>query len=262
MTGSDWEAESAVFPSSLSPAAPFMALYAYCLSDELSGEMLKDLAGVSGMRPRPLLCSGISVVVSDFEGERVAIERENVFGHERVVRRVLERVTPLPFRFGTLVEPDKLADYVKANHAALLKGLERVRDSVEMSVKIIWDTKDVGCGAKGPEVTAGEAERQAKGSGAAYLAARRLEILGDADRKERAEEVSAWLIERLGDAFIDKNVEVRPSEALFVRAAFLVSRSLLDEYRARLLQAKKERASLRFLTSGPWPPYSFSYINP
>jgi hypothetical protein len=242
-----------------------MSLYAYCLSDDVTTSMVEDVAGVAGMRPRLLPCGEISAVVSDFEGERVGVEREHVFAHERVIQRVLQHVTPLPFRFGTLATGERLEGYVEANRAALIKGLDRVRDAVEMSVKIIWNAEDALRPEPKPVEQGGavaEDEPQALGKGAAYLAARRREILGDELLKVRAEELAAWLDERVAEAAIDHEVRVNPGESLVVRAAFLVGRARLHDYQEKVEKARHERADLRFLTSGPWPPYSFSNINP
>lgn len=242
-----------------------MTLYAYCLSDELEGRVPEDLVGVGGGRPRLQEHQGIQAVVSEFEGERVTLLRENVFAHERVVQSVLRSVTPLPFRFGTLVTAKGLEKYVEANRARLIKSLERVRGSVEMSVKIIWDAESpASAGGLEAESDGGEREagRPGVGKGAAYLAARRREILGDELLKERADEIAGWLAERVCAAACEREIEVRPNESLVVRAAFLVRREHLSDYQARVEEARKERAHLRFLTSGPWPPYSFSNINP
>lgn len=241
-----------------------MSLYAYCLSDEVTGSMLEGVAGVAGAVPRLLQCGAIAAAVSDFAGERVAVERENVFAHERVVQRVLKHVTPLPFRFGTLVTTEKLAGYVEANQEALIKSLEGVRGCVEMSVKIIWD-KDLVRRTGLKAETAGSAledGQPASGKGAAFLLAKRREILGDEMLKGRAEELAAWLKLRAGASARDANLQVLASESLVVRAAFLVERTRLQDYQQRVEEAKAERTSLRFLTSGPWPPYSFSNIKP
>jgi hypothetical protein len=45
-----------------------------------------------------------------------------------------------------------------------------------------------------------------------------------------------------------------------VRAAHLVERERVVAYRERLRSLGAERVGLRFLTSGPWPPYSFSDV--
>jgi hypothetical protein len=240
-----------------------MTLYAYCLSDEVAGDMLGDVAGVVEGKPRLLACGEIFVVVSDYEGERVTVEREQVFAHERVIRRVLQQVTPLPFRFGTLAGAEKLEKYVETNRDALMKSLERVRGCVEMSVKIIWDADKLRSESSGASRLEGaEDERPVLGKGASYLEARRREILGDALLKERADEMAAWLRECVVDVVLEHEMEVRPNESLVVRAAFLVERARVGDYQTRVEEARALRSGLRFLTSGPWPPYSFSTINP
>ena len=243
----------------------FMALYAYCLSDELSCATFRgSVAGVGGAGPRLLPSGEIAAVVSDFDGERVSVERAHVFAHERVVHSVLQHVTPLPFRFGTLLSAERLQSYIEANRDGLKKALEHVRGSVEMSVKIIWNAEEIKREGDAFE-TAGEADREPQavvGEGARYLAARRREILGDEHLKGRAEELAAWLEERVGEFAADSEMSLRPNEQLVLRAAFLVGRPGLSGYQQRVEEARRERPDLRFLTSGPWPPYSFSNIKP
>lgn len=233
-----------------------MNLYAYCLSDHVTAAALGDVAGVCGERPRLLACHDVQAVVSDFAGERVTVEREHVFAHERVIRRVLQQATPLPFRFGTLATQERLLAYVEESRAVLMKNLERVRGSVEMSVKIIWDATETR------EEVAGGAIEKSEGKGTAYLSALRREIQGEAQLKERAEELAAWLKKRVGDVASEHDLSLNPFESLVIRAAFLIRREQLAEYKRRVECARHERSRLRFLTSGPWPPYSFSNIKP
>jgi hypothetical protein len=100
----------------------------------------------------------------------------------------------------------------------------------------------------------------AVGRGTAFLLSKRREILGDEALRRRAEEVAAWLASRVSGLVRESSARVSPSEALFVRAAHLVERARLEEYRARVRELTAERADLHFLSSGPWPPYSFSEI--
>lgn len=243
-----------------------MNFYAYCLGDEVTGEMIESVAGVGGAgAPSLIQYGGIAAVVSPFEGESVPVTRENVFAHERVIGHVLAHTTPLPFRFGTVVSAERLESYVNSQRARLQAQLERVRGCVEMSVKVIWAISAVKREAMGGS----DAERAAPfdesgsmpGRGAAFLMAKRREILGDEALKARAEAVAAWLAGNLGDTARETEADVRPVEALVVRAAHLVERARLEEYQERLAASRRERADLHFLTSGPWPPYSFSQTN-
>jgi hypothetical protein len=239
-----------------------LSLYAYCLGDELSAGAVEGVSGVGGARVRVLSLGRIAAVVSDLEDEGLTVTRENVTAHNRVNARVLARVTPLPFRFGTRVAEAELAGYVAANEAALLASLARVRGCVEMGVKIRAGEKAKVKGQKtkeGDEAAAGE-EAARVGRGTAFLLAKRREILGDEALMVRAEELAAWLADRLSDLVRETDARLSPSESLVVRAAHLVGRERVAEYQERVRAMGGERGGLQFLTSGPWPPYSFSRI--
>jgi hypothetical protein len=239
-----------------------MLLYAYCLSDAVTPSVLEGLKGIGGVKPRLLRCGEIYAVVCDFDGDTVSVTRENVFAHERVIERVLATATPLPFRFSTLVSAGRLEAFVNENLDTLRERLRHVRDAVEMSVKILWDVAGQRSASAHLFAAVPESESGNAGRGAAYLQARRREILGDELLQKRAEELAAWLAHGPGGAAKDSIVRVGPTESLVIRAAFLVRRSDVSDYQERLEAARRERPGLRFLTSGPWPPYSFCNIKP
>jgi len=244
-----------------------MSLYVYCLSDESDAAAFEGLAGVGGAAVRVLSLGRVAAVVSEFEDESVAVTGENVRAHNRVNSQLLAALTPLPFRFGTRAAASRLAEYVASNEEALVASLARVRGCVEMGVKI----RDALEKAKGKrqkakdesEETAGEDALGGSargGSGTAFLLAKRREILGDESARLRAEELAAWLASGVAGAARESAVRVNPSDAIVVRAAHLVERARVEEYRGRVRSLSEERRGLQFLTSGPWPPYSFSDI--
>jgi hypothetical protein len=232
-------------------------LYLYCLSDEATARVLLGVAGVGGVAPRLVDYDGLSAVVSEFAEASVAVTRENVLAHERVLSRVLAATTPLPFRFGTVAGAQRLESFINAQRTSVLAALVRVRGAVEMSVKIIRPDEE-------EERTAPASETQGEdaGVGTRFLLTKRREILSAERLKEGAETLSAWLATMLKDVVKDSFVELRPAESLFVSASHLVAREKVENYRARLEAARRERPDLRFLTSGPWPPYSFSNLFP
>lgn len=236
----------------------FMLLYAYCLSDEAGGAgAAAAVTGVGGVSPRLLECGDLWVVVSELQGVQPTVTRENVLAHERVVRRVLAEATPLPFRFGTVAGEEQLRAYVDSRRDRLKAQLDRVRGCVEMSVKVIWDPSAVR-----DEAAAGPAPSPpAAGSGTAFLEAKRREVSGDEALGRRAREVEARLAEGLAEAVRESRVELRHAQALMLSAAHLVERARLADYRARLDRTRKGLGALRFLTSGPWPPYSFTNVD-
>jgi hypothetical protein len=253
-----------------------MSLYVYCICDEPESEAFEGAVGLFGAAVRVLRFGRVAAVVGDSDDARVAATGANVSAHNRVCSHTLAVATPLPARFGTLTTAARLADYVAANEAALVASLARVRGCVEMGVKI----RDGSTDAKGErrktkegieesgggDTTASLADDRARndaaraGSGTAFLLAKRREILGDESSKLRAEELAAWLDQAVSGFVRETAVRLRPSEALAVRAAHLVERGRVAEYKERVHALGDERPALQFLTSGPWPPYSFSEI--
>jgi len=233
-----------------------MKLYAYCVVTSGAVEQLQ-ITGISEHEVYSLPSGTLGAVVSDFESDAVPITKDNVLTHQRVVTSVLEQTTPLPFRFGTLVSEPQLISYLEARKSALLKNLELVDGCVEMSIKVIWQN---------PPTAQSSAENQAEttpgeGAGAAFLRSKSQEISGNNELRERANSVSSWLKGYVVPEVRDSRFEVNPSQRLVLAAACLVERSGLNSYRTALNRARQKRPDLHFLTSGPWPPYTFANID-
>jgi Gas vesicle synthesis protein GvpL/GvpF len=234
-----------------------MSLYVYCLSDELTEAGLAGARGLNGEPARLSEHAGLKAVVSAFGEAPAPVTREHVLAHNRVNAQVLAVATPLPFRFGTLTTAERLASYIEERGADLRAALADVRGCVEMSVKLMWDA-GAGPPAESPADAGGDSPAHA---GTAFLLAKRRELLGEEDARRRAEELAAWLGRRTSDLARASDARVRPADSLVVRAAHLVAREQVAEYRDRLRALRAERPDLRFLTSGPWPPYSFTKLN-
>ena len=225
-----------------------MKLYAYCLVEDLDA-FDATTRGISGAAVRLLAVDEFAVLVSDFNSETVTVTRENALDHAAVVRSVLDRTNPLPFRFGTLVTEQQLKSFISARKAGLQTRFAHVRGCVEMSVKIIREVTNVSAPAP-DEIT----------SGTSFLEEKRKELMGSELNATEATDISTWLHEQVRGLIRDEQVVVRPSEKLVVAAAHLVERDKIPQYKENVAQARKSRPELHFLLSGPWPPYSFANI--
>jgi len=266
-----------------------MKFYVYCLSDELGGASIEGLTGVGGAHvcllsvgggaPASASVAGVAAVLSEFEGERVAVTRENLLAHNRVNAHVLARVTPLPFRFGTLADEARLSAYVAENKASLAEALARVRGCVEMGVKVrlgegakvrteesavnVEEVNGDSTGASQETDASHEARTSESvgaagvGRGTAFLLAKRREILGGEASKARAEEMAARVAECVEGLARASDVRLSPEGPIVLRASHLVARADVAEYRARARELGARLAGVQLLASGPWPPYSF-----
>jgi hypothetical protein len=230
-----------------------MKIYPYCL---VSSRVLLP-ASIPGLDGRPILqqdIGGLTVILSESDAEKVALTRENVLRHDAVVRSVLEHETPLPFRFGHLVTLEQLTSYIESKSESLQARLQQLRGRVEMSVKIIWNRESKLTNSN-PE---SETVPGNTGKGVAFLMSKRAEMQEEEALSLGAEAVAAWLKSEISGFVCEERVVLRPTEKLVLSASFLVDASKLEVYKKRTALIKSGRPELHFLTSGPWPPYSFS----
>lgn len=237
-----------------------MKCYAYCVVESMPNRDLSSVArGLNNRELQTVSIGQLTAVISDFDGDSVPITRANVLGHERAIRSLHDETqTPIPFRFGTLTSRDQLQNFLRSRERALREKLQVVRACVEMSVKIIWQP--------GPRLEhhtgySSSGSHLAPGVGAAFLTAKREEILGTQKENEDAREIGVWLSARIAPVVRQQQVSLRPHEKLVLSAAHLVEYAVLQEYRQVLTELRADRPQLHFLASGPWPPYTFANID-
>jgi hypothetical protein len=131
--------------------------------------------------------------------------------------------------------------------------LETVKDCVEMSIKVIWQ--------KAFENDESPTTKESLGVGTAFLVAKRQELFGDERLVRKSQEIADWLSGRIKNLVKQENVSVHPKQKLVLSGGYLVERGIQAQFRARVEDLAVERTELHFLTSGPWPPYTFANID-
>lgn len=236
-----------------------MRLYAYCLTDKLAPPSPPELTGIGGQKIFLVPIGSVSAVVSEFEGDELPLTVENIRVHEQVIESVLGRATLLPFRFGTLVSEQKLAQYCERHQSAIESALARVRGCVEMNIKVIAPVPSQapeggGSSAEGEE----KAEARGTGPGARFLLERADELKQEEWGRKRAEAIASTIDRKLQGSIRETRVSHRFGRQIFLALAHLVEREQLEHYQAMVRELRSEERELHFLTSGPWPPYTFT----
>jgi hypothetical protein len=228
-----------------------MRLYVYCLTEGIK-RLDKTPRGVSGAPVQIVeFDEDLSALVSVCRSDAFQVTRKNALAHHEVVRSITEQTTPLPARFGTVVTIEQLRNYVSTHHQAIKAKLAHVRGGIEMTVRMIQSI----AGAETSELS------KNVGPGTAFLLEKRREILRDEAGAAQKGHLSAWLRENLGELIKDEKISVTASETVVLaRADHLIERVDVQEYRTKMAKATQERPDIRFMVSGPWPPYSFANI--
>lgn len=221
-----------------------MGLYLYCVAPPDHPEPAA-VAGIDGAPVHALDTAALRTWVSPFDAPPTA-SLEHVRAHNAVVEAATEVSTPLPMRFGQWFESEaELRAVLEERNERLTRGLERVRGAVEFGVRVL----DPG---------ATEEERAPdRSSGRAYMEglARREEV-AEASRR-RGAQVAAALRTSLGELVRDQRVRPGGRDGL-VAIVHLVARHDTGGYSTAVDTFAHRQPDLRFVRSGPWPPYGFA----
>lgn len=173
---------------------------------------------------------------------------EGIRQHNAVVEAAItEQITPLPIRFGQWFESEQrlreqLAD-LKTLHQ---QKLQTFRGALEFGLRIV-DPRVPAQPLTEPAVHAGGRE---------YLLAlreRQNPRLGPL-----AEDVAAEIAKQFGGIVRDGKVEPLRTQHGVISAAHLVPREQFAAWHRAVDALRQQFPELRFLASGPWPPYSFA----
>ncbi len=225
-----------------------MGLYLYCLVPP-GTEPPADLRGLEDAPVLGRSAGGLTCWVSPIPAVPDAT-LERIRRHDHVVEAALAAdISPVPLRWGQWVEGDAaLTAALIERQVAYREALERVAGAVEFGVRVL----DPGR-APPPAPVAGGA-----GAGTAYMQALAARAAAERAVDARGQEIAARLRAVLGAIIRQERIEALPTRHGVVSLAHLVGRRAEGEYRAGVERVRRERPELRFLVTGPWPPYSFA----
>jgi hypothetical protein len=225
-----------------------LGLYVYCIVPADHRPAAK-LLGVDGTAVEYRVAGRIGVWVSEFSA-RPEPSIERVRDHNRVVEAAVSaQVTPVPVRFGQwLVSGEALQAHIAERAEWYVSTLDRFAGCLEFGIRVLDPDQQ---SARNLPTPAGTTGRQ-------YMAALREQYRA----RESAEPALAELRERIHERFasIARAEQFETPETTHGKTAVvhLVEHANFDAYRAAVQKLRAEFTSLRFLSSGPWPPYSFA----
>lgn len=225
------------------------SLYVYAIVDQPDRDLpaVRGIADavISGMRGGDLMA-----IISEISEVTVPLNRDNLLAHERVIEALMHTHAVLPARFGTTTERvEQIQKTLETNGANYRANLDRVRDRVEIALRVGWEPE--------PEQPDERPQVGAAIDGRSYMQALLARSQHSQRRRNEAEELAANLTGMLTD-LADASVEqVLPTPRLLLKAAYLVRRANVPEIRHRIDALRADYPALTFLATGPWPAYSF-----
>lgn len=230
--------------------------YVYCLVGDM--ESTSSLPpGLGGMKVYQVSAGRVTALVSDVDPGSVIDTTQNALTHHEVVQTALRLASSvIPCRFGTVLHDEgKIMSLLKTCSTQLDARLARVRDKVEMSVSVIVDGITTPAIGRWETNEAGEhlpvGERYLSAKRAQYEVARAVKEQAECLRRELNEVTTPlWTEVKVQRRFID--------DGLLLNLYYLVDREKLSTFYHVYQQFTKRWPGIKFLYTGPWPPYSFT----
>jgi hypothetical protein len=175
---------------------------------------------------------------------------DSIRAHNAVIEAAMTAdVTPVPFRFG---------QFLGARAAVLERAAERAGEW-RRQLADFAGREEHGVRVVDPALTSAARDVHADASsGRAYLQALARAAGAERARAARAHDIADDLRSRLGGLIAQQRVEPLASAHGLASIAHLVRHADAASYRTALDAATAAHPELRFLASGPWPPYSFA----
>lgn len=238
--------------------ASSMNIYIYGIIDS-SDELGESIHGLDGSEIYNIPYRDIGVAVSDLDGKMRDITQGRAVEHGRVVERLMTNCTVLPVKFCTVLAiREDVLSMMKDNYGDFKRDLERLRNKVEFGVKVIWSGEAIR-----ERVAITHSGGNAKVNGLADSPAKRFltkaysSYKTDRELEEKAERYVAALDHLLSQVAVEKKLERLKTDNLLLNAVYLVDRNRQNDFKEAFENTKRIYGNLKYLFSGPWPPYSF-----
>lgn len=188
---------------------------------------LKDKAkfGFAGLREKPLMTVphlNVAAVVSNYPVLKPLVNETETMQHAEIVKKIAEKATLIPMAFGNVFEDEATLKMVLGKaYNSIRACLELIKGKIELGVKVVKQNSSEGEDYNGLST----------------------EILNSLNK--------VCVKASKGDNFSDR---------LLLNYSFLVEKAKLPAFSNAVAKLEKQHSKLKFIYTGPWPPYSFVNI--
>lgn len=197
-------------------------IYVYGITD--SQEIKLDFKGLNDKPIEKINFNDTTALISYYPDLHPVVKESEAMHHAEVLNKLAVKITIIPMAFGTVFKDEKILKTVLAkSYQTNKETLKLIKDKIELGVKVVKNKSEQGIEEVPPETVQ--------------------QILGELNK------LSVKNVQ--GDKF---------SERLLLNNSFLVERNKFNEFSGRIGKLEKKHPDLKFLYTGPWPPYNFVNI--
>jgi hypothetical protein len=211
----------------------------------------------------------LAAVVSQSSEEKYNVCRENTIAHQKVLEEVLVSHPLLPVRFGTVAQNEEIVKkfLLQERYAELRSMLHNVTGKVQMGLKVLWtDMKTVyqEIVEENPQIKNLKKKLESKPAETIHYEMIDLGQMVNQALLRKKEKQKEMVLKPLQKIALETKESFLYGDQMFVNADFLISRSSLDDFNAKVNELGEffnEQALFKYI--GPLPPYNFVtlYVN-
>ena len=224
-------------------------LYAIA-GDGFSETLVSGIPGMAGESLYPVRYNGIVAIAGIVGRERLTLDKSAALAYGEILDTLSENFTVLPCRFGTLLkDDDAITEVLQERCAFYERKLVELKDKKEFGLTILPEKKGAAtCNVRN--------DRKA-GDGKEYLMLKYQQFKAELELKENTR--SAIDVIRLELQEISSECEGNSSAngQMSFSGSFLVEKKNMDFFCSKVKIFQRRYPELKFLLTGPWPPFSF-----
>ena len=239
--------------------------YVYCIIESEVARRFGPI-GIGGRKDEvyTIHYGGLAAVVSDTPVKPYDPTRENALAHEHVNDTVVKEFTVIPMSFGTVfVSEQNVVEFLKDTADALRDVLQKMKDKMEFGLKVNWEPETVmkEVEQEREDIRRLKEEIMSNRLASTYFARMQLGRLIEQAMNEKSDSYVREIYDHLRDCAIASRHNKPIGDKMILNASFLVERGRTDDFDGKIQEiAQRYDGRLRFLYTGPWPPYNFVNI--
>jgi hypothetical protein len=235
-----------------------MRLYLYGIIDS-SSMITESIYGLEASSVYNIPYCDIGAVVSEINQPIRGVSEHVVLEHEAVAEKLMEKFTVLPARLLTILdERENVLSMMDDYYGDFRDNLDGLRGKVEFGIKVVWPADKVkSCIINTYRTKNRNAHLLDDSVERRFVREKFEEHKIDSAFREKADRYINAMDVFLGKFATAKKLEPLRTENLLLSAVYLVTKDNQDNFREAFEHIRTARKDLKYLFSGPWPPYHF-----
>jgi D-mannonate dehydratase len=239
-----------------------MRIYVYAIIDS-NEKISESIGGLEGATIYNISYQDIGAVVSNLIEQIKEINKERILKHEEVVEKLTESFTVLPVKFlTTFNQEEEVLVMLKEYYNDFKENLNRLRNKVEFGIKVIWEASTIRNRIIDAYKKSNLGIAVMDGSSAKSFVKEKFQNYKvDKEFEEEANRCIALIDDFFSRFAAEKKLAKLKTDNLLLSAFYLIEKDRQQDFKEAFERSKRTPGDLKFLCSGPWPPYNFINLN-